>query len=68
MHLGRGRCQPHQIADRGRLAIAIGTTEGIALALGQSGDLFSIFTIVGFLGLTAWLIATGVTLLRPTNA
>jgi hypothetical protein len=49
-------------------AIAIGTTEGLAIALGQSGELFSIFTIAGFLGLTAWLIATGVTLLRPAHA
>lgn len=49
-------------------AIALGTTEGLAIALGQSGELFSLFTIVGFLGLTVWLIATGVTLLRPARA
>ncbi|WP_137152270.1 DUF4386 family protein [Devosia sp. FKR38] len=49
-------------------AIAVGTTEGLAIALGQSGDLFSLFTIIGFLGLTAWLIATGITLLRPAQA
>ena len=45
-------------------SIALGTTEGLAIALGRSGDLFSLFTIAGFLGLSAWLIATGITLLR----
>lgn len=46
------------------LAIAVGTGEGLALALGQSGDLFSLATIGGFLGLTVWLIATGIGLMR----
>lgn len=45
-------------------AIAFGTTEGLALALGRSGDLFSLGTIAGFLGLTLWLILTGVGHLR----
>ena len=45
-------------------AIALGTTEGLAIALGQSGDLFGLFTILGFLGLTVWLIATAIALLR----
>lgn len=49
-------------------AIAIGTTEGIAIALGQSGEVFSYFTIAGFLGLTVWLIATGIGMLRPARA
>jgi hypothetical protein len=44
--------------------IAIGTTEGLAIALNASGDVFAMFTIVGFLLLTAWLIGTGLTLLR----
>lgn len=44
--------------------LAIGTGEGLALALGQPGDLFSLFTITGFLALTAWLFATGTALLR----
>jgi hypothetical protein len=46
------------------LAIVIGTGEGLAIALGQSGEVFSIATIAGFLGLTVWLIATGIGLLR----
>lgn len=45
-------------------AIAFGTTEGLALALGRSGDPFSSGTIAGFLGLTLWLILTGVGHLR----
>lgn len=38
---------------------AIGTTEGLWIALGRNGDIFSLFTIAGFLGLTLWLILTG---------
>lgn len=45
-------------------AILIGTNEGVAIALGKSGDVFGLVTIAGFLGLSAWLVATGVTLLR----
>lgn len=46
------------------LTLAIGSGEGLALALGGSGDAFSLFTIAGFLALTLWLIATGAGLLR----
>ncbi len=46
------------------LTIALGTSEGLALAIGQSGEIFSLATIAGFLGLTVWLIATGIGLLR----
>lgn len=46
--------------------ILVGTNEGLAIALGASGDIFSLATIAGFLGLTVWLIATGVGLLRNT--
>ncbi len=46
------------------LAIALGTNEGVAVAIGRSGDAFSLLTIVGFLGLTIWLLLTGVGLLR----
>jgi hypothetical protein len=45
------------------LAIAVGTGEGLALALGRPGEFFGLATIAGFLGLTAWLIATGIGLL-----
>jgi hypothetical protein len=50
------------------MAIATGTNEGIAIALGRAGDVFSLFTIGGFLGLTVWLIATGLVHLRPERA
>jgi hypothetical protein len=40
----------------------------LAIALGQRGDLFSLATIGGFLGLTLWLIATGIGLLRGTRS
>lgn len=44
--------------------IALGTGEGLMLAIGRSGELFSLLTIAGFLGLTAWLIVTGIGLIR----
>ncbi len=46
------------------LAIAIGLHEGIATALGQSGEMFSLATIAGFMGLSVWVIATGIGLFR----
>jgi hypothetical protein len=58
----------------GRLALAtaaligIGTTEGLAIALGRSGDVFGLFTVLGYLALTAWLIAIGVTLWQSAVA
>ncbi|MDP3899325.1 MAG: DUF4386 family protein [Mesorhizobium sp.] len=45
-------------------AILLGTNEGLAIALGRSGEFFGLVTIAGFLGLSAWLVATGVGLLR----
>jgi hypothetical protein len=46
------------------IAITAGTGEGIALALERDGGAFSIATIAGFLGLSVWLIATGLRLVR----
>lgn len=46
--------------------IAIGTLEGLAIALRADGAIFSAATIAGFLGLSAWLVATGWQQLRPT--
>lgn len=45
------------------LMIAAGTGEGVALALGADGDIFSLATIGGFLLFAAWLFLTGVGLL-----
>ena len=49
-------------------AIAFGTTEGLAIALGRDESLFALGTIAGFLGLTLWLILSGVVLLRREGA
>jgi hypothetical protein len=49
-------------------AIAAGTGEGIALALGNDGALFSLATIAGFLGLSVWLVATGTASIRSPQA
>lgn len=46
-------------------AIVVGTNEGLAIALGRSGEIFSLATIGGFVGLSAWLIATGIAMLMP---
>lgn len=46
------------------ILIAVGTGEGLAIAMGRSGDLFSLATIAGFLGLTIWLMATGIHIIR----
>ncbi len=48
--------------------IIVGTNEGLAIAVGQSGEVFSFATIAGFLGLAVWLIATGIGLIRPGSA
>lgn len=45
-------------------AIVVGTNEGLALALDQSGEVFAMATIGGFVGLTVWLIATGIGTMR----
>lgn len=45
-------------------ALVIGTGEALAIALDRDGGMFALATIAGFLGLTAWLIATGIALLR----
>ena len=50
------------------LALLVGTGEGLAIALGQPGDLFGLITIAGFLALTLWLIATGIGLIRGEPA
>ncbi len=48
----------------GAALLFVGAGEGLAIATGGSGEAFSFATIGGFLGLTLWLIATGVGLLR----
>jgi hypothetical protein len=48
--------------------IIAGTHEGVAIALGQPSEMFATATIVGFMGLTLWLIVTGIGLFRRTPA
>jgi hypothetical protein len=45
-------------------ALAVGTGEGLAMALGHDGAPFAMAAIAGFLGLTLWLIVTGVNMIR----
>lgn len=49
------------------LVIAIGTGEGLAVAMGRGGEAFSMLTIVGYLGLSVWLIMAGVAELRAAR-
>jgi hypothetical protein len=48
--------------------IAAGTHEGIAIALGQPSEIFSLITIAGFMAFTLWFIATGIGLFRAPRA
>jgi hypothetical protein len=46
------------------LLIAVGLGEGLALATGNAPGMLGLFTVVGYLAFTLWLILTGATLLR----
>lgn len=49
--------------------ILVGTGEGLMIAMGQSGEAFALATIGGFVGLTVWLIASGIAMWRgPSTA
>ena len=50
------------------IAIATGTMEGFSISLGTPIAAFSIATVLGFLGLTIWLLVTGVDLWRRAAA
>lgn len=50
------------------MLIAIGSGEGLAIALGHVDNSFGLFTIGGFLALTGWMIATGIGLMRAPRA
>jgi hypothetical protein len=67
-----------QWSERARISAAIGfiasaliiagTHEGVAIALGQPAEIFSLITIAGFAAFTVWLIATGIGLFRAPRA
>lgn len=48
------------------LMITIGLGEGIALATGTDPGMLGLFTIIGYVAFTLWLILTGASLLRGT--
>jgi len=49
------------------LMLAVGTGEGLMMALGGSGAVFAAVTSAGFVGLTLWLLATGVGLVHNSK-
>ncbi|QMW22325.1 DUF4386 family protein [Sandaracinobacteroides saxicola] len=49
------------------ILIILGTGEGLAIALGGDGALFSLATVGGFLLLTAWLLGSGWAVLRRSG-
>lgn len=63
----QGRAVTAGIGFATAAAMGVGTTEGLAIALGRNGDLFSLFTIAGFLGLSLWLILIGLQLCKKTT-
>ncbi|WP_287390285.1 DUF4386 family protein [Ralstonia sp.] len=50
------------------MLIAVGSGEGLAIALGYVDNIFGQFTVGGFLALTGWMIATGIGLVRTPRA
>jgi hypothetical protein len=46
------------------LLVAVGLGEGLMLATGNDPGMLGLFTVVGYLAFTLWLILTGTTLLR----
>jgi hypothetical protein len=48
--------------------IAVGTHEGVAIALGRPGEMFAMITIAGFIAFSVWLITTGIGLFRTARA
>ncbi len=64
---GEQRVRLSYLAFATALMIVIGTGEGVALALGSDGKMFSLLTILGFLGLSIWLVATGLALIRSSR-
>lgn len=64
LQMGERRIVSACLAILSGAAIAVGTGEGLALALNASGAVFSLFTIGGFLAFSLWLAATGLGLIR----
>lgn len=63
MQLRENRLHTAALGYAASATIAIGTGEGIAIATGVDGSPFAIGTVIGFLLLTLWLMATGLGLM-----
>jgi len=50
------------------IAIIFGAGEGVAIAIGRSGETLASVTIAGFMGLTLWLILTGIGVMRGAGS
>lgn len=64
LQAGEGRRIAAPVGFLSGVLLIAGSGEGLALAVGAPGGLFSLTTIAGFVGLTVWLITTGVGLIR----
>ena len=64
LQAGEGRRIAAPVGFLSGVLLIAGSGEGLALALGAPGELFALTTIAGFVGLTLWLITTGVGLIR----
>lgn len=49
------------------VGIVLGLGEGLSLALGTPVAMFSLFTILGYLAFSLWLVLTGIAMLRGTT-
>lgn len=45
------------------LGIVVGLGEGLALALGRDGEIFALATVAGYLGMSLWLVLSGLGML-----
>jgi hypothetical protein len=59
MQLRSGQGVQAAIGFLAAIALIVGLGEGVAIALGHSGEPFGLVTIAGFMVLTVWLVATG---------
>jgi hypothetical protein len=66
--LGEGARIRPAVALVSAAAMVAGSWEGVALALGTDGSLFGLAAVVGYLGLSAWLVMEGAVWFLPGRA